>query len=228
MRRSLCSLVGIGSAGLFWLNAQNSNDDLQIARLNNAGWIRERIAANKNNPTFSRHTLAALYCRLLDLDGDGGQDCLRDSLAAYKLLVGPDLQETSYYTYWIATFCAYNRFKELDCYQAAVCAQKALTIYENSPPDMRMLTANLIENINIILSEYVSEQPLDQKRIHAEIVRAVTIERKIEEQVDKTKLPYSHRDLRPDLYRDGAKMRTTCTWIMPTRSPVTSKRPGYF
>jgi tetratricopeptide (TPR) repeat protein len=197
-------VVGGGAAMWLRLNSLNTDDEIKLATVNDAGLIRERIAANKNNPAFSKHTLAALYCRLIDVDGEGHKDTLKDSLDAYKELVDPELKDVSFYTWYVASCCGYARFREHDFYQAARCERAALDIYERIPPDVRMLTPSLLEDINILLEECSSEHQVDQKNIHLQIVRAQKIWTQIESTADN-KILKTYYSQSADIFHEMAE-----------------------
>ncbi len=78
------AVIGLAGFAAWKVSTVNSDDERVIDGLQDIDMVRDRIDNNKRDPKFNQRILAALYVRLLQLEGEGGKNALRDSLEAYK------------------------------------------------------------------------------------------------------------------------------------------------
>jgi serine/threonine protein kinase len=196
-RSAIIGIIAIASIGLFTtvlrLNDKKLDDEKLILRAEDIGQLRDLINKNRDNPHYSKRLLAALYYRLITLDGSTGSASLeKDSVEAYTRIVETPPKDISFYSFKIAAYLGYFRFCQHRLHEATNMELKALEIFEqardNSIPCFE-LTSQLPYCSCMIITGYRLEQPVDLNKIDAEVVRARRIWKKIADRIDKGQLP---------------------------------------
>ena len=89
-------LAAAASIVVHQLDRMMSHTEEYIRAQENPAWVRFLITCARTRPQFNTRNLAALYCRLIDLEGDNHIAAMKDGMEAYEQLVDPQLKDDSF------------------------------------------------------------------------------------------------------------------------------------